>query len=223
MPDGSERRQFRRYPVQLPVLHMPKDSAPARPGVGWTRNLSEGGACVELAERLPSQFALWIRFRTERGVIEAEAQVAWAEEPALADGGILHGVSFAQLASDPLKDLQGLIITKGLVRPGGVRFPFEVPVTYQLKGETGRPLHGWTHDISRGGLLLRLPQVLAPGTPLRVTLHTPAGPLTTEGSVTWVAPPEGRTPGGPIRHGVQFTALDWTTALSLGLVLTRSA
>lgn len=222
MSDQSERRHFRRYPIQLPVLHRRKGPAPAQPGVGWTQNLSEGGACMELAEPLQSRLPLLVHLRTERGIIEAEAGVAWAEKPPLATGGILHGVAFTQLAPDPLQALGDLILTKGLVRPAGVRLPFEVPVTYQLRGEAGPPFHGWTHDISRGGLLLRLPKVLPLGTLLEVTLHTPTGPLTTEGAVTWVAPLEGRTPGGPIRHGVRFTALDWPTALSLGLLLTES-
>ena len=223
MPDLSEHRQFRRYPIQLPFLHTPTSSAPARPGVGWTRNLSEGGACVELAERLQPRLPLLVRLRAERGVIEAGAEVAWAEEPRLANGGILHGVTFTQLALDPLQALQNLILIMGLGRPAGGRLPFKVPVTYKPSSEAGPPLHGWTHDISRGGLLLRLPQILPQGTRLEVTLHTPTGPLTTEGTVIWVAPPEGRTPGGPIRHGVQFTALDWPTAQSLGLHLAESA
>jgi hypothetical protein len=222
MSDQSERRHFRRYPIQLPLLHTPKGPAPAQPGVGWTQNVSEGGACVELAEPLQSRLPLLVHLRTERGIIEAEAEVAWAEKPPLETGGILHGVAFSQFASDPLQTLRELILSKGMVRPAGVRLPFEVPVTYQPRGEAGPPLHGWTHDISRGGLLLRLRKVLPPGTLLEVTLHTHTGPLSVEGAVTWVAPLEGRTPGGPIRHGVRFTALDWSTALSLGLLLTES-
>jgi len=222
MSDQSERREFHRYPIHLPVLHRRKGPALAQPGVGWTQNLSEGGVCVELAEPLPSQLPLVVHLRAERGIIEAEAEVAWAEKPPLATGGILHGMAFTQLAPDPLQTLRDLILTTGIVRPAGVRLPLEVPVTYQLRGEAGPPFHGWTHDISRGGLLLRLPKVLPMGTRLEVTLHTPTGPLTTEGAVTWVAPLEGRTPGGPIRHGFRFTALDWPTALSLGLLLTES-
>jgi hypothetical protein len=177
---------------------------------------------VELAERLQSRLPLLVCLRTERGIIEAEAEVAWAEKPPLAAGGILHGVAFTHLDLDPLQILRDLIVTSGPVRPAGVRLPFEVPVTYQPRGKAGPPFHGWTHDISQGGLLLRLPHVLSLGTLLEVTLHTPTGPLTIEGTVTWVAPLEGRTPGGPIRHGVRFTALDWSTALSLGLVLAES-
>jgi len=36
----------------MPEWSVPRTDALARTGVGWTRNLSEGGACVELAEPL---------------------------------------------------------------------------------------------------------------------------------------------------------------------------
>ena len=108
MSDRPEHRQFRRYPIQLPLLHTPKGPTPAQPGVGWTRNLSEGGACVELAERLQSRLPLLVCLRTERGIIEAEAEVAWAEKPPLATGGILHGVAFTQSRPRSPSDPPGL-------------------------------------------------------------------------------------------------------------------
>lgn len=222
MAERSEQRRFRRYPIQLPLLHTPKNPAHARTGAGWTRNLSEGGACVELGEHLPSRMPLRVRLRTDRGAIEAEAQVVWAGGSRLGDGGICHGMAFTRIAPDHLQALGDLILTRGLVRQAGVRIPFEVAVACRLRGQAGPPLEGWTRDVSRGGLSLRLPRVLPPGAALEVTLHTPAGPLRADGAVTWVAPPEGRTPGGPIRHGLQFTALDWSSVVSLGLALAES-
>ena len=222
MPDGLEQRRFVRYPIQLPFLHTPKSAGHGRTEGGWTRNLSEGGACVELAEHLQSRMPLRVRLRSERGAIEAEAQVVWAGGSRLGDGGILHGVVFTQIAPEQLHALRDLILIRGLVRQAGVRVLYEVTVTCQRRGESGPPLEGRTRDISRGGVLLRLPQVLPPGEALELTLHTPRGPLKADGTVIWVAPPEGRTPGGPIRHGFQVTALDWSTVLSLGLVLAES-
>ena len=222
MPDRSERRQFGRYPIQLPLLHTPKGPIHTPPRVGWTRNLSEGGTCVELTECLQSRMPLRLHLRTERGTIEAEGKVAWADKARLDNAGILHGVAFTPLAVAPLQALRDVLLTKGLVRPGGVRLPFEVPVTCQRKGDAGLPLGGWTHDVSRGGILLRLPQILQPDTLLEMTLHTPSGPLRAEGTITWVAPPEGRTPGGPIRHGARFTHLTWPTTQALGVLLTQS-
>lgn len=223
MPDRAEQRQFRRYPIQLPFLHKEQASVPARTRVGWTRNLSDRGVCVELAERLQSRTLLWVRLRTDRGAIDAEARVAWVSEPRVVEGGVLHGVAFTQVVPDQLQDLGELILTKGRLRPAGVRLPFEVAVTCQARGEAGPPLQGRTRDVGRGGLLLRLPRILPLGTVLEVSLHTPTGPLTAQGTIIWGAPPEGRTPGALIRQGLQFTALDWPTALSLGLVLLEVA
>jgi hypothetical protein len=219
MPDGLERRQFRRFPLQLPLLHKFKAPAPVRSGVGWTHNLSEGGACVELGERLMPQTPFWLRLQTDGGPIEIEAEVAWAGEPDATGGSVLHGVLFTQVAPDQLHPLHDLILFKGHMRHPKVRLPFDFPVTCQRKGLAAPAFQGRTRDISRGGVLLRLPQILPPDTALEFTLHTPIGPLTLEGTVIWVAPPEGRTPGGPIRHGLQFTALGGSKSLSLALLL----
>ena len=215
----SLQRRFPRYPIRLPVLHKPK--GPPKAGVGWTRDLSEGGACVELAERLPPQTVYSLRLQTERGPIEVEAQVAWAGEPEVG-GGIPHGVAFTQIAPDQREALRDLLRARGKVEECGVRLPLALPVMCRPPGHFGPPLHGRTGDVSRWGLSLCLLQALPPGTPLELTLHTPRGPLTVAGTVVWVDPPEGRSPGALIAHGVRFTSLDWPTSLSLGLVLIES-
>jgi hypothetical protein len=120
--------------------------------VGWTRNLSQGGACVELAERLQPGVLLHVLLRTDRGAIELEAEVAWASEAAAEGGGILHGLTFARIAPDQLQALQTLIVSKGQVQLAGVRLPLEISVTCQPKGKQGRALGGTTGDISRAGL-----------------------------------------------------------------------
>jgi len=216
---GSERRQSRRYPIQLPLLHAAKAPTGARTGAGWTRHLSEGGADVELPMRLPADAPLRVLLRTDRGLIEAEATVVWTKECLVPGGGIPHGVAFTHIALDQLKALRGLLISTGLSRPDGVRLPFELAVTCQLKGQSGPPFPARTRDISRGGALLRLPQVVPPGTPLELTLHTRTESLTAEGTIIWVAPPEGRTPGEPILHGLRFTPLGWTSLLALASAL----
>jgi len=103
------------------------------------------------------------------------------------------------------------------------RYPIQLPLLHRpIAPSPSSAGVGWTRDVSRGGLLLRLPQVLPPGTALELTLPTPTGPLPVAGTVVWVAPPEARTPDLPIRHGLRFTALDWATALSLGRVLAEA-
>ena len=222
MPDRSERRQSRRYPIQVPLMHTSKASTGKGSGVGWTRHLSEGGAAVELPSRLPAEMPLRVRLRTDRGLIEAEAVVVWTKEP-LPGEGILHGVAFTHIASDQLQALRGLLVSKGLFRPAGIRLPLELTVTCHRKGRSGPPLPGETRDISRGGALLRLSEVVPPGTALELTLDTRTESLIAEGTVIWVAPPEGRTPGGPILHGLRFSPLGWSSSLLLAFVLAEPA
>ena len=216
---GSERRQSRRYRIQLPLLHAAKAPIGAEHGVGWTHHLSEGGADVELPTRLPADLSLRVRLRTNRGPIEAEAAVVWAKECLVPGGGILHGIAFTKLALDQLKALRGLLVSTGLFRPAGVRLPVELAATCQLKGQSGPPFPAQTRDISRGGALLRLPQVVSPGTTLELTLPTGTESLTAEGTIIWVAPPEGRTPGEAILHGLRFTPLGWASLLALASAL----
>jgi hypothetical protein len=223
---AADRRRPPRYPVQLPLLHKQKTAAPSRTGSGWTHNLSEGSACLELDERLVPSIPLQVFLQTDRGAIEVEAQVVWevgAERAGAAEGGVLHGVLFTHLAPAQLQALRDLLLSRRGERRGGARIPADLAVTCRPKGQADLPLQGQTGDLGRGGLLLRLTQALPPGTALEVTLHPPSGPVTAEGEVVWTEPPERRKRGQPIHHGVRFTALGWSRSLSLALVLSRTA
>jgi hypothetical protein len=223
VPEWSVQRRFARYLIQLPLLHRTKAPTPDGTGVGWTRNLSGGGACVELAQRIRLRMPLGLVLRTDRGRIELEAQAVWAGEPGRWGGGILHGMAFTHLLPDQLRALRDLIGSKGQVRNAGVRVPLEISVTCTPTGRRGSSFRGLTGDISHGGLLLLLPEVVSPGSTLNVTLHTPNGPLTVEGAVAWVEAPGGRAAGPPFRHGFRFTSLRWSASLSLGLFLAEAA
>ena len=85
MSDWSMHRRFARYRISLPIIHR-STLAGISVGTGWTRNLGEGGACVELAERLWPQTPLQLSLRTERGPLDVEAHVAWTGEPDSARG-----------------------------------------------------------------------------------------------------------------------------------------
>ena len=208
-----------RYPMRLPFLHKPQAPAPVRAGVGWTRDLSEGGACVELAEALLPQMPLRIRLQTDQGPIEAEAQVVWTGEFRPGRGGVLHGIAFTHLAPTQLQALAGLLLFKGDMREAGVRMPVDLPVTCLSKGP-GATIRGRTGNVSRGGLRLRLPERLPPRTELDVILHMPTGPVKAAGVIAWAGSPEGQEPGAPIQHGMRFTSLSWASSLALGLLLT---
>ncbi len=220
MPDTLVQDWLPRYPIQLPFLHKARTPGPSRVGVGWTRNLSEGGSCVEVGEALRPRMPLRFFLRMDRGAIEAEAKVVWADEFRPPSGGILHGIAFTRLAPNHLRALTDLLRFQWGMRDGGFRFPLDFAVTCHPREPAKPPVQGRIGDLSREGVLLRLAQSLLPGTPLELTLHTARGPLTVEGVIVWGEPTERRAPGKPICHGVRFTSLSWTVSLALGLVLT---
>lgn len=219
MTDFAPHRRFARYRIHLPLLHRPKAGAAPIVGVGWTRDLSEGGACVELAERLRPQRPIRIHLQADTGAIEAECRVVWVGDPTPPEAGIRHGVGFTRIAPEELRLLRDVIFRKGERGDAGIRLPLEVSVTCQATGQVGPPVEGRTGDIGRGGLMLHLPTGLAPGVALDITLHTPHGPLTAEGVVVWAGSPERWGEGDSIPHGFRFTTLGWSTMLSLGLLL----
>ncbi len=222
MTDRPVYRRFPRYPIQLPILYKVIIPPTRQAGAGWTRNLSEGGACLELAESLQPATSLQVLLRTEQRGTELEAQVVWTRAAGSTTSGVLHGVAFTQMVPADRQALRDLLHHKGWVRPAGVRLPVELTITCQRKDDAGPLLQGWTGDISRGGLLLRLPQGLPPGTVLEITLPTIYGPVTAEGTIVWVEPPDVQTPGEPIRYGFRFTNITWASELTLGLFLAEA-
>lgn len=94
------------------------------------------------------------------------------------------------------------------------RRPAEVAVRCFVPGEaeTTRQVAGETSNVSLGGLLLKLPETLDPGTDLRLALGLPEGPITAKGMVMWQDPkPSGE---GTFRHGIQFLGFTQEAGLS---------
>jgi len=187
--------------------------------MGWTHNMGEGGACVELSERLQPQGPIRVRLQTAKGAIELEAKLIWSREADSSGGSILHGMAFVQIAPEQVEPLRELLLSEGPVRHAGVRWPLELSITCQPQDQAGPPVRGRTGDISRGGLLLRLSEALPPGTRLEVTLHAPQEPLTVCGEIVWVEAAESRTPGELISHGLRFTSLGRSLSTALGSLL----
>jgi hypothetical protein len=128
-------------------------------------------------------------------------------------------MAFTQVAPEQLEPLRDLFLSEGPARHAGVRWPLDVSVTCRPQDEAGLSVHGRTGDVGRGGLLLRLPETLPPGTRLEVTLHTPDEPVTVCGEVVWVEAAERRIPGDLIGHGLRFTSLGPSISKALGLLL----
>jgi hypothetical protein len=219
--DWLGRRKHARYPIVVPILYGLECSNVVMTSAGWTRDLGEGGACVELPERLEVSVLIQLFLRTEQGGISTQGQVIWVEGP-LQTGGILHGVSFTRMVPAQHQAVQALLLRRRMVWRAVVRIPAQIPVIYQIKGQP-RSLHqGQTENVSRRGLLLRLPLVYSPGTSLEVTLHTPHGHLSAEGTIVRVEPLEAQRTGEPIRHGFHFTDISHATQTTLGRVLAEA-
>ena len=109
---------------------------------------------MELSEHFQPVTPLRVRLQTDLGAIEVEGQVVWTTEAGEAGRGVLHGVAFTHVPSDQLRALRDLIASKGQVREAGVRLPLKLSVTCRVKGQRGLSLHGWTGDVTRGGVSL---------------------------------------------------------------------
>lgn len=219
MYQPSVHTQMTRYPIQLPVLYWRKTGTRTRAGAGWTRELSEEGATVELSERFEPQTLLRVRIQTDRGPIDMDAKIAWIAASAPLGAENYHGLTITQIAPDQLQALRDLLLPLSMVVHAGMRLTFKVAVTCRPKNSSGPPLRGQTGEVSRGGLLLRLPEAIAPSSVLVVTLQTGSGPLTLEGTIVWVQRPEARRAGELIDHGLRFTSTPWSVSLALGFLL----
>lgn len=221
MPARWEERRFPRYPMALPVRYRGMDPPPAAGAAGWTRDLSGGGACIELNEHIPAQAILHLRLQTEQGILESNARVIWDREPLLAGSGCLHGLAFTQLAPDQLATLRALLLSQKpwLIARG--RLPADLVVMCRPTRPPQAPLQGRIGNVSRGGFSLLLPKILFPSTALEVFLPMPTAPLVLGGAIAWVEPSAKESSGRRIWHGVRFTARDWPTALALARFLTE--
>jgi len=208
-----------RYPIQLPLLYWRKSGMRTRVGAGWTRELGEKGFTAELAERFDVLTMLRVRIQTDRGPIETESKIVWigASTPAGAEN--YYGLTCPRIEPEHLEALRDLILPLSMVAHAGMRLAMDLPVTCRPKTGQEPPFKGQTGEVSRGGMLLRLPHEAVPGTTLELTIHSANGPLSLEGAVVWTQAPEERQPDDLIDHGVRFTSSTWSISLALGFLL----
>ena len=130
MSTGSSGRRLPRYQIVLPVSYdaTPKGALARREGSGWTRNLSETGACLELTDALPAGTTLRLAVQDEGGAVSLEAHVIWVGHPRVPAGGTLHGVTFGDLALHERLVLPTLCRRHAGLRVQTTRIPAAFPV-----------------------------------------------------------------------------------------------
>lgn len=207
MVDRSRLHHSPRYQIVLALAYTttPEGAQNPEAGSGWTRDLSETGACLELSAALAPGTPLNLVLQTEGDRLPLVARVGWVAHPSLAGGRTLHGIIFPQLTPDQRQGLQALLRHARGWEARVNRIPVALPAQCRIIGAPNTPLSGWTGDLSQGGCSLLLPDRLPVGTRVEVTLVAPRGDLTAEALVVWAEALERGRPGHLTRHGVRFT------------------
>ena len=99
MTDPKERRRFVRLENSLPLMYW---ISPATvPQATLTRNLSGGGICLYVTERLLPGTNLEVQFTLpgQQGPMTFTAEVVWCDQPApdAPSGQVMAGIRFTQI------------------------------------------------------------------------------------------------------------------------------
>lgn len=113
MPAPAEKRALARQEIRLPFLYRLKTPISVRAGAGWTHNISEEGACIELPERLEEGAAMQILFQTDRGGLGVGVQVIWVAGIREKGEGLIHGVAFPGLNEEKRQALLEFVRSGG--------------------------------------------------------------------------------------------------------------
>ena len=216
MPRQELGDHLTRCAIDLPFRYRQSTEAAYRPGVGWTRDLSGRGAWVELPERVAPPTLLEVSLHVPGEPLRLAAQVVWGcPEPQ--ERSRLHGLCFTHVTPAQRQRL-GVLLAHQKTRGVG-RLYCAMAATCRSKAAAGPPLPCETRDLSYGGVALRLPEAVPPGTHLQVTIPTPFGAVTADAQVVWAEPPDARPRGAPCRHGLRFLRLEPSSQLPLKLLI----
>jgi hypothetical protein len=109
MPESNEKRHLSRQAIKRPFLYRSKSPISVKAGAGWTHNISEEGACLELPDRMEESSAFQILFQTDHGSLSIGVKVIWAAKIRERGGGIIHGVDFPGLSDEKRQALRDFI------------------------------------------------------------------------------------------------------------------
>lgn len=203
---------FTRYAVRMRVRYRAVADERYRPTDGWTRDLSLRGAWVELPEHIATGSALALALAPGDSAPPLVAWVAWSDGHT---APYLHGLRFTGLTGGTRARVRTVL---GDAQPSVPRRLYcGFPATCLMRGVGGVP--GVLRDLGAGGVGVRLPRVVPPGTRVRVQAATPYGQILADTTVVWSDPPTRLPPGATYRHGLQFLHLDPRSDLPLRALL----
>jgi hypothetical protein len=204
MLERNARPHYPRYEVQLPISYRIEDPRMSGTGIGWTRDLSEDGACLELLQMLTPGTRFAFTLQSYRGPIHAQAVVAWTGSPG-AEGRTLHGVEYLPFRPEAYTALQAILWTRSREPAALLRCPLDWPCRCSPKATPGEVLEGRTGALSRQGLLIHLPRLVPVGAEIALTLLDPHGEeIQVEGRILWREPDLRDRTQPALHHGVRL-------------------
>jgi hypothetical protein len=194
------RERWTRYTIDVPLRYLRVAEGGGRSKGGRARNLNFGGAWVDLPEQVEPESVLEITLATPVVKLSLLGRVVWAHS-GLRDGQYLHGVRFRSVTSEQQEGFRALFAYE---RASPARLPCFLAATCR-RNNGYATMPGIVRDLSDGGVCVRLPQRVAPGTKLRIQAATPFGNIVADAHVVWADQGRGRLPLGRLcRHGLQF-------------------
>lgn len=176
-----EARNHYRFTLRMPVLC----ESPVFPwyyALGVTQNVSRTGLLLEVQRPLPPGTPLSLILVVGEEAAQADAVVVWTVE----DSPGRMGLNLTALSgSDSVAWEHLLSFQAGPTARACLRIPIALEVTCLVSPEVR--LRGKAGNLSEGGMMITLPQVLPPRT--RLTVTVPPGldfpPVGTELEVMW--------------------------------------
>lgn len=193
--------------VLYSVANSPSTQPPQKAKGMCARNLSQGGLLLEAQSRLsPGTRLTLLLIRENRGAIDAQGEVVWADEAA-GQATFRHGIRVVRL--EPSQELAWRSFLDEASRElgrRGHRYDIDVPMTCCRK-DNGDNLGGRAIavNVSRGGFLVLLPVRVPVDTILCLEVRTATQSLRTEARVVRLEEPR---PDGLIPHGLAFVDSD---------------
>jgi hypothetical protein len=194
-----EKRRHSRFSLRMPVL-CEKPEAHNYRSLGISKNVSQGGLLLEVAQPLVLGTSTGLRLLTGDRIARAEALVVWTAEDSLD----MMGLRFTGMTEDDFLAWEQLLAFQAGPTPrASLRIPVDLEVTSLIPPNTR--LQGRVKNLSDSGMMMILPREASPQTQVRVVVPTWLSLPPVVAKVVWT-----RTgPGGRgVVHGLHFIAND---------------